>query len=175
MLRKRSQAASIERALVFGVRSNCDAPRPAEQDACPRLPRDVLRLQPDKLRAFSLMQSKVLAALKGANRETGGSVLELGEAEYMVRASGYLKTLDDFRQIPPATSDTGIAVRLFVLEEAVIALSNRKVFQVTCHECRLRGLQPRMRRERDGHWRVVRLSDIEMKDLLVDKLIEVRM
>jgi hypothetical protein len=112
MLRKRSQAASIERALVFGVRSNCDAPRPAEQDACPRLPRDVLRLQPDKLRAFSLMQSKVLAALKGANRETGGSVLELGEAEYMVRASGYLKTLDDFRQIPPATSDTGIAVRL---------------------------------------------------------------
>ncbi|BCL87883.1 efflux RND transporter permease subunit [Ralstonia pseudosolanacearum] len=69
-------------------------------------------LQPDKLRAFNLTQSKVLAALKGANQETGGSVLELGEAEYMVRASGYLKTLDDFRQIPLATSDGGIAVRL---------------------------------------------------------------
>ncbi|WP_124982265.1 efflux RND transporter permease subunit [Ralstonia solanacearum] len=69
-------------------------------------------LQPDKLRAFNLSQAKVLAALKGANQETGGSVLELGEAEYMVRASGYLKTLDDFRQIPLATSDAGIAVRL---------------------------------------------------------------
>ena len=39
---------------------------------------------------FNLSQAKVLAALKGANQETGGSVLELGEAEYVVRASGYL-------------------------------------------------------------------------------------
>jgi Cu(I)/Ag(I) efflux system membrane protein CusA/SilA len=69
-------------------------------------------LQPDRMRAYNLSQAKVLAALKGANQETGGSVLELGEAEYMVRASGYLKTLDDFRQIPLVTSGAGIPVRL---------------------------------------------------------------
>ncbi|NUO89201.1 MAG: efflux RND transporter permease subunit [Cupriavidus sp.] len=69
-------------------------------------------LMPDRLRAYNLSQGKVLAALKGANQETGGSVLELGEAEYMVRASGYLKTLDDFRQIPLRTSEAGIPVRL---------------------------------------------------------------
>lgn len=69
-------------------------------------------LMPDRLRAYNLSQGKVLAALKGANQETGGSVLELGEAEYMVRASGYLKTLDDFRQIPLLTSEAGIPVRL---------------------------------------------------------------
>ncbi|SOY95074.1 copper/silver efflux system, membrane component [Cupriavidus taiwanensis] len=69
-------------------------------------------LMPDRLRAYNLSQAKVLAALKGANQETGGSVLELGEAEYMVRASGYLKTLDDFRQIPLLTSEAGIPVRL---------------------------------------------------------------
>ncbi|USE81795.1 efflux RND transporter permease subunit [Cupriavidus cauae] len=69
-------------------------------------------LMPDRLRAYNLSQGKVLTALKGANQETGGSVLELGEAEYMVRASGYLKTLDDFRQIPLVTSDAGIPVRL---------------------------------------------------------------
>ena len=69
-------------------------------------------LMPDRLRAYNLSQAKVLAALKGANQETGGSVLELGEAEYMVRASGYLKTLDDFRQIPLVTSEAGIPVRL---------------------------------------------------------------
>ncbi|WP_037057063.1 efflux RND transporter permease subunit [Ralstonia pickettii] len=69
-------------------------------------------LQPDRMRAYNLSQAKALAALKGANQETGGSVLELGEAEYMVRASGYLKTLDDFRQIPVVTSDAGIPVRL---------------------------------------------------------------
>ena len=38
--------------------------------------------------------------MQRANQETGGSVLELGEAEYMVRASGYLQSLDDFRKIP---------------------------------------------------------------------------
>ncbi|QRQ83876.1 efflux RND transporter permease subunit [Cupriavidus oxalaticus] len=69
-------------------------------------------LMPDRLRAYNLSQARVLAALRGANQETGGSVLELGEAEYMVRASGYLKTLDDFRQIPLVTSEAGIPVRL---------------------------------------------------------------
>ncbi|KWR87755.1 efflux RND transporter permease subunit [Cupriavidus sp. IDO] len=69
-------------------------------------------LMPDRLRAYNLSQARVLAALKGANQETGGSVLEMGEAEYMVRASGYLKTLDDFRQIPLVTSNAGIPVRL---------------------------------------------------------------
>ncbi|CAG2147480.1 efflux RND transporter permease subunit [Cupriavidus plantarum] len=69
-------------------------------------------LQPDKLRAYNIPQSKILEALKGANQEAGGSVLELGEAEYAVRASGYLKTLDDFRQIPLVTREASIPVRL---------------------------------------------------------------
>jgi Cu(I)/Ag(I) efflux system membrane protein CusA/SilA len=69
-------------------------------------------LDPDKLRAYSLPHSKVIEAVQRANQETGGSVLELGEAEYMVRASGYLKTLDDFRKIPLMTTPAGISVRL---------------------------------------------------------------
>ncbi|WP_186426690.1 efflux RND transporter permease subunit [Cupriavidus metallidurans] len=69
-------------------------------------------LKPDRLRAYNLPQSKVIAAIRGANQEAGGSVLELGEAEYMVRASGYLKTLEDFRQIPIETSAAGVPVRL---------------------------------------------------------------
>ncbi|MDF3838751.1 efflux RND transporter permease subunit [Cupriavidus basilensis] len=69
-------------------------------------------LMPEKLRAYNIPQAKVLEALKGANQEAGGSVLEFGEAEYMVRASGYLKTLDDFRQIPLNVSNAGIPVRL---------------------------------------------------------------
>ena len=69
-------------------------------------------LKPDRLRAYNLPQSKVIAAIRSANQEAGGSVLELGEAEYMVRASGYLKTLEDFRQIPIETSAAGVPVRL---------------------------------------------------------------
>ncbi|HYX62912.1 MAG TPA: efflux RND transporter permease subunit, partial [Burkholderiales bacterium] len=69
-------------------------------------------LDPDRLRAYGIPQSKVIEAVSRANQETGGSVLELGEAEYMVRASGYLHSLDDFRKIPLAASDAGVPVRL---------------------------------------------------------------
>src|SRR5438445_183980 len=64
------------------------------------------------MRAYNIPHGKVIEAVQKANQETGGSVLELGEAEYMVRASGYLQSLDDFRQIPLTTTDAGIAVRL---------------------------------------------------------------
>ncbi|HEU4776929.1 MAG TPA: efflux RND transporter permease subunit, partial [Telluria sp.] len=67
-------------------------------------------LDPDKLRAFSLSHARVIAAIKGANQETGGSLLELGEAEYMVRASGYLKSLADFGKIPLLSTDAGVSV-----------------------------------------------------------------
>jgi Cu(I)/Ag(I) efflux system membrane protein CusA/SilA len=69
-------------------------------------------LDPDKLRAYNLPHGKIVEAIQKANRETGGSVLELGEAEYMVRASGYLQSLDDFRKIPLLTTDAGVSVRL---------------------------------------------------------------
>ncbi|MES2899349.1 MAG: efflux RND transporter permease subunit [Pseudomonadota bacterium] len=69
-------------------------------------------LDPDKLRAYNIPHSKVIEEVRRANQETGGSVLELGEAEYMVRSSGYLQSLDDFRKIPLMTSEAGVAVRL---------------------------------------------------------------
>ncbi|ROZ78260.1 efflux RND transporter permease subunit [Ramlibacter sp. WS9] len=69
-------------------------------------------LDPDKLAAYSIPHTKVAEAVQKANQESGGSVLELGEAEYMVRASGYLQSLDDFRQIPLMTTPAGVSVRL---------------------------------------------------------------
>lgn len=69
-------------------------------------------LDPDKLRAYGVTHAKVIAAVGQANQEAGGSVLELGEAEYMVRASGYLQSLDDFRKIPLTASAAGVPVRL---------------------------------------------------------------
>ena len=69
-------------------------------------------LDPDRLRAFKLPVETVMKAVQDANAETGGSVLELAEAEYMVRARGYLKTLDDFRAIPVGLGDNGTPVLL---------------------------------------------------------------
>ena len=69
-------------------------------------------LDPDRLRAYNIPHGKVIDAVQHANQETGGSIVELGEAEYMVRASGYLRSLDDFRRIPLAVSEAGVPVKL---------------------------------------------------------------
>ncbi|MDI1252478.1 efflux RND transporter permease subunit [Thermomonas sp.] len=69
-------------------------------------------LDPDKLAAYAIPHTRVVEAIQKANQEAGGSVLELGEAEYMVRASGYLQSLEDFRSVPLMTSAAGIPVRL---------------------------------------------------------------
>ena len=69
-------------------------------------------LDPDKLAAYGISHTKVVNVIQRANQEAGGSVLELGEAEYMVRASGYLQSLDDFRKVPLTTNDAGVSVRL---------------------------------------------------------------
>jgi Cu(I)/Ag(I) efflux system membrane protein CusA/SilA len=69
-------------------------------------------LDPDRLRAYNVSHRRVIEAIRNANQETGGSVLELGEAEYMVRAGGYLRSLDDFRTIPVTTSEGGVPVML---------------------------------------------------------------
>jgi Cu(I)/Ag(I) efflux system membrane protein CusA/SilA len=69
-------------------------------------------LDPDKLRVFGISHAKVLEALGKANQETGGSVVEMAETEYMVRSRGYLRTLEDFRSVLLSTSDAGTPVTL---------------------------------------------------------------
>ena len=69
-------------------------------------------LDPAKLAAFRVTHQDAVAAIQRANQETGGSVLELAEAEYMVRASGYLQSLEDFRAIAVRTAAGGVPVRL---------------------------------------------------------------
>jgi Cu(I)/Ag(I) efflux system membrane protein CusA/SilA len=69
-------------------------------------------LDPIKLASRGITQQQVAAAIGEANQESGGSVLELAEAEYMVRASGYLQSLADFRAIPLRLDAGGVPVTL---------------------------------------------------------------
>jgi Cu(I)/Ag(I) efflux system membrane protein CusA/SilA len=69
-------------------------------------------LDPQKLAAYGVTQQMVTQALKRGNQETGGSVVEMAEAEYLVRATGYLQTLDDFRAVPVKMASGGVPVRL---------------------------------------------------------------
>ncbi len=65
---------------------------------------------PVKLAAYRVPLSKLIEAIRRANQETGGAVLEMAEGEYMVRATGYLKTLADFRAIPLGVMKAGTPV-----------------------------------------------------------------
>jgi len=69
-------------------------------------------LDPDKLRAYDLTLGQVKRAIQAGNQETGGSVIEMGEAEYMVRASGYLQSLQDLEAIPLGVNADGTPILL---------------------------------------------------------------
>ena len=69
-------------------------------------------LDPNKLRAYNLPIAKIKKAIKRANQETGGSVVEMGEAEYMVRATGYIDSLQDLRDIPLGVNENGSPILL---------------------------------------------------------------
>jgi Cu(I)/Ag(I) efflux system membrane protein CusA/SilA len=66
-----------------------------------------VQLDPMKMQLYGISASDVIDAIKQANNETGGSVVEKAGVEYMVRVGGYLKTLQDFRDIPLMTSQAG--------------------------------------------------------------------
>jgi Cu(I)/Ag(I) efflux system membrane protein CusA/SilA len=68
-------------------------------------------LDPQRMRALNITHDRVISAVQSANQEGGGSVIEMGEAEYMVRTAGYLKSLDDFKQIVITTRE-GVPVLL---------------------------------------------------------------
>ena len=64
-------------------------------------------VDPDKLHAFGVTLAALKRAIQEGNAETGGSVIEMGEAEYMVRATGYLQGIDDLADIPLGVNSHG--------------------------------------------------------------------
>jgi len=66
---------------------------------------------PEKMRALNITHSQIVTALQAANKESGGALLEKGEAEYMVRTTGYLQSLEDFRHVVIASRD-GVPILL---------------------------------------------------------------
>ena len=69
-------------------------------------------LDPEKMRLFNISVLAVTRAIQNANRDIGGSVIEMAEAEYMIRTRGYLKNLDDIEQIPLKVTKQGTPVLL---------------------------------------------------------------
>ncbi len=83
-------------------------------------------VDPDKLRAFGIPLSVLKMAIQRGNQETGGSVIEMGEAEYMVRASGYLENVEDISDIPLGVNDNGTPLLLSDVAEIRIGPQMRR-------------------------------------------------
>ncbi len=83
-------------------------------------------VDPDKMRAFGLTLNQVKQAIQAGNQETGGSVIEMGEAEYMVRATGYLQGLDDLSDIPLGVNDKGTPLVLADVAELRVGPQMRR-------------------------------------------------
>ena len=69
-------------------------------------------VNPDKLRAYGLPLSRIQSAIVRGNQEIGASVVEMAEAEYMVRATGYLQSEKDLADIPLGVGPNGAPLRL---------------------------------------------------------------
>ncbi|WP_317932882.1 CusA/CzcA family heavy metal efflux RND transporter [Halioxenophilus sp. WMMB6] len=69
-------------------------------------------VDPNKLRAFNIPLAMIATAIQQANREVGASVVEMAEAEYMVRATGYIKSRADLEQVPLGVNQQGTPVLL---------------------------------------------------------------
>ncbi|MCZ6827452.1 MAG: CusA/CzcA family heavy metal efflux RND transporter, partial [Gammaproteobacteria bacterium] len=83
-------------------------------------------VDPDKLRAYGLSLAQIRKAIQNANQETGGSVIEMAEAEYMVRASGYLQSVADLEQVPVKMAANGIPVLLADIAEIRVGPQMRR-------------------------------------------------
>jgi len=85
-----------------------------------------VRVHPEKLRAFDIPLSHIQMAIKQANQEVGASVVELAEAEYMVRASGYIQSQSDLETIPLGVNQNGTPLLLKDIADIVIGPQMRR-------------------------------------------------
>lgn len=71
-----------------------------------------VQIDPSKLRAYNLTLQQVNKAIQAGNQEAGASVIEVAEAEHMVRATGYISSISDLKNVPLKVTDKGTPLLL---------------------------------------------------------------
>lgn len=85
-----------------------------------------ITLDPNRLRAYGLTLEQIKVAIQKGNREAGGSAVEMGEAEYMIRAKGYMKSIHDIEQVPVGLGKNGIPILLKDIAEIQLGPQMRR-------------------------------------------------
>ncbi len=85
-----------------------------------------VKVDPEKLRAFGMPLTHIQQAIQRGNQEIGASVVEMSEAEYMVRASGYIQNESDLETIPLGVNDNGTPLLLKDVAEITVGPQMRR-------------------------------------------------
>lgn len=85
-----------------------------------------ITLEPNRLRAYGLTLKQVKKAIQNANQEVGGSVIELGESEHMIRASGYIQNIQAIKDIPLGVNKNGTPILLSNVAEVTLGPQQRR-------------------------------------------------
>lgn len=85
-----------------------------------------VKVNPEKLRAFGIPLAHIQTAIQRGNQEVGASVVEMAEAEYMVRATGYIQGVEDLANIPLGVDANGTPLRLNDVAEIDIGPQMRR-------------------------------------------------
>jgi Cu(I)/Ag(I) efflux system membrane protein CusA/SilA len=84
-------------------------------------------VDPAKLQAYGVPLGDIEMAIKNANSDVGGEVIEMAEMEFMIRGLGYIKSIDDIRNIPVKTDmQRGVAVRIGDVADVAIGPQMRR-------------------------------------------------
>jgi Cu(I)/Ag(I) efflux system membrane protein CusA/SilA len=82
-------------------------------------------VDPGRLRALNIPMTKVRDAIRASNNDVGGRVVELAEAEFMVRGRGYIRNAADLEQIV-LKSENGVPVLLRDVARVELAPDERR-------------------------------------------------
>ena len=83
-------------------------------------------VDPARLRAYGIPLAHIRLAIQRANQEIGASVVELAEAEYMVRATGYIQSVQDLQAVPLGVNETGTPLLLRDVAEVSVGPQMRR-------------------------------------------------
>src|SRR5688572_6903400 len=72
----------------------------------------LIEIDPVRMKGFGLSVGQVAAAVRGANAEVGGRVIELAQHEHAVRGRGYVRDKRDLDLAVVATNQQGTPIRI---------------------------------------------------------------
>lgn len=85
-----------------------------------------VEVDPNKLLSYGIPIQKIKQAIKRANKDVGGKLVEMGETEFMVRGLGYIKSLEDIENIAVVVDDLGTPILLKDIANVVIGPELRR-------------------------------------------------